>query len=483
MQKIKIYTTIILLLSTLLSAQGFKLSDYQAPEISRKALWVEYNNYHKTHDWKYIYDEDNGVLLAKFDLFKKKSDWEIDTKNSVGLGGGFNCQAHSDNDLSYYFKNIFFINSQLKTEIFIPVELANSSNKATFYLGVGRINQVQDARQTLYILDDLKEKELLNNYPDSSKIVELAQLFTKLKNDRFLDDREKKIYQITQIDSFFQANNLVKNANATYFTLLNDNWDNCGTPERQSGNRFMLGAEGNYKHQVSESSTTYFDYNNNNYKGYQNSYTNNYQYGFFIKHQWHYPANLKWQFGNSIKLGYKIFDSNKHQYAKGRNYIYDNSDACYVNNYTKHDTTVVTRKTYELTDCIELGYYPSSRTSFSFKTTFNIERVNRKDILYGYDKSFYSYNSYANNYHFKYEEESDFLDINTKIEINWFYYYSKNLTLYLKSSGWTTTQIQLPPGSDYDYSYVRYYEGEDFDDFDEIYFSGSTSFGITYSLF
>jgi len=478
MQKIKIYTTITLLFTTLLSAQGFKLSDYQAPEISRKALWIEYN-YHQ-NSRSNNFDENDGFLLAKFDLFKKKSDWEIKTNNSAGFGGGLGYLAQSDNNLSYYFKDNYFINSQLTTEITSPAKLINSNNNVTFYIGIGRINQVEDARQAIYILDDLKEKELLNNYPDGSKILELAQLFTKLKNDRFLDDREKKIYQITQIDSFFQANNLVKNANATYFTLLNDNWDNCATPERQSGNRFMLGAEGSYMHQASESSTTYIDYNNSSYKGYQNSYTNNYQYGFFIKHQWYYPANLKWQFGNSIKLGYKIFDSNKHQYAKGRNYIYDNSDAYYVNNYTKHDTTEVTRKAYELTDCVELGYYPNSRTSFTFKTTVNIETVKRKKHTYGYDNSFYSYASSYNNNHFKYVEEFDFLDMNTKIEISWFYYYSKNLTMYFKTSGSTTTQIILDNA--YKYNHV-YSDDDDFDGIHELDVNGSTSFGITYSLF
>ncbi|MHC1774492.1 MAG: hypothetical protein AB9834_03680 [Lentimicrobium sp.] len=121
----------------------------------------------------------------------------------------------------------------------------NNSISASLLAGKGRIEQVQDARLALYLLDDLHKLNRDKRVATDGEIIELAELITSLKNKRFFDDRIRKIAEITAIDSFMQKKGIAGLPDAGYFTSLNDNWNYANNPARFSGYRAFAGIEAN----------------------------------------------------------------------------------------------------------------------------------------------------------------------------------------------------------------------------------------------
>jgi hypothetical protein len=88
-------------------------------------------------------------------------------------------------------------------------------------LGLGRLEQVEDARRALFVLRNLAKRNLIDSvrYQD---IDELAQVSTQIRRRRYFDWRLQRIYQIETVDSFFRDRELVQDAGATYYALLSD---------------------------------------------------------------------------------------------------------------------------------------------------------------------------------------------------------------------------------------------------------------------
>lgn len=127
----------------------------------------------------------------------------------------------------------------------------NNQIRGSFLIGKGRIEQVQDARMALYLLDDLYSLNRVKRQVTDQDVTALAQLITKLKYKRFFDNRLREIAEITAIDSLLQQSGLVSAADATYFTSLNDNRSYANNPIRGSGHRIYTGLEAgfNYEYQ------------------------------------------------------------------------------------------------------------------------------------------------------------------------------------------------------------------------------------------
>jgi hypothetical protein len=108
-------------------------------------------------------------------------------------------------------------------------------------IGKGRIEQVQDARLAIYILDELQKKGRIARIPGEKDILAFASLISGIKNERFFDSRICKIAEIEKVDSFLQANALITVSDAAYFTTVNYNWDFSSGPVRKSGKRISAG--------------------------------------------------------------------------------------------------------------------------------------------------------------------------------------------------------------------------------------------------
>lgn len=114
----------------------------------------------------------------------------------------------------------------LEYNLFIPVKY-----------GSGRIEEVQDARQAVYILDELYKANRITGDISEEQITEFADLIATLKAERFFDSRIQKISELSRIDSFLHKNALLSNNDITYFATLNDFWDYGRQQVRRSGTR------------------------------------------------------------------------------------------------------------------------------------------------------------------------------------------------------------------------------------------------------
>jgi len=191
------------------------------------------------------------------------------------------------------------------------------------YYGVGRIEQVQDARLAIYILEDMEKSGRISRIPDDEEILEFARLISQTKNKRFFDSRMKRIWEIETIDAWLQSKKLIKSTDANYFTRLYDNWMYAADPVRESGRRFSiglipaLGASRSYTFAIPDTLISH------PYHGFR-SITG------VIRHEGDKPINLYWQTGHLFEVTgywrqsntYYVNDTNRYQvkeaYLSGR---------------------------------------------------------------------------------------------------------------------------------------------------------------------
>lgn len=104
-----------------------------------------------------------------------------------------------------------------------------------FSFGYGRIENVTDARQTVYILDELQNSGYLTERLSDEAVDRLATEINHIKNQRVLDSREKAKYQLAALDSVLYASGKLKERNVGYFNIINDNWNYGANQNRLHG--------------------------------------------------------------------------------------------------------------------------------------------------------------------------------------------------------------------------------------------------------
>jgi hypothetical protein len=222
----------------------------------------------------------------------------------------------------------------------------NLNMAGSLRVGKGRIEQVQDARLAMYILEDLQKLKRAKKIATDEDVLALAQEITLLKYKRFFDYRLRKIAEITAIDAFLHKSSIAGMADAAYFTSLNDNWDFANNPIRNSGKRFYAGLDASYgynyltnldKYIVPVGDDSKYNYNKSNA-------------GLFIVAgiDCEKPENLTWQKSSSIQLGVGVQSQVENEKAL------ENTD----------ETTYYLRAlpSAKLSADYGFGYYPNSRT-------------------------------------------------------------------------------------------------------------------------
>jgi len=233
-------------------------------------------------------------------------------------------------------------------------------------IGTGRIEEVQDARLAVYILDDLRKSGDLKRAPTSEETLALARFITQTKNQRFFDSRIRKIAEITAIDSFLTVLDLKAQSDASYYTLLNDNWDYAGGPVRRTGSRFSIGLVPDIDMFFIGSEVFYRDTINNpnvieSYTHKSDERTDSWGVDFVTGYVWEKPANLYWQHTVNADLSYSLF------YQKMNSKIYD------MDILTDELKSRLNSPNLKLRLRYAIGYYPNSRTHFilGINTSFN----------------------------------------------------------------------------------------------------------------
>ena len=213
-------------------------------------------------------------------------------------------------------------------------------------IGIGRIESIKDARQAIYILEDLSKRGVLTRHLSDDEIFKFSQIISQVKNKRFLDSRLHKIDEISTVDSFLVKNNLLTKSDASYFTTLYDNWENGANFERTSGQSFemRLSPDVNLNNRKIESkisnpsSDTWEKQNNMNF-GARLAF--NYNYAKQINLNWEKTAYVSLS-GSTTREQQRLSDESSQESLSKIN----------VRNIT-------------LNGNYRIGYYPSTRTNLS----------------------------------------------------------------------------------------------------------------------
>jgi hypothetical protein len=236
--------------------------------------------------------------------------------------------------------------------------------------GFGRIETVTDARQAIYIVDDLSKRGVLTRQLSNDEIFRFAQQISKVKNKRFLDARLHKIDEISTVDSFFVNNNLLTKSDAAYFTSLYDNWENGANFERNSGQVFEIQFSPNMHWYNIYNQTDTLNgssiWNRNKYSNYGISLLFSYNYAKQVNLNWEKTANASL----SGSTGRIVNSSSSETFSEDSN---------------KQDNGVIA-----LNGSYSIGYYPSTRTHLSAKLSQNFVK--------NFVKSYYEETAYTNSF-------------------------------------------------------------------------------------
>jgi len=318
----------------------------------------------------------NGLLRANYNSVKNTIKTQNSTYFGLSLGGNFeknNSDSETLNKIGNFGLGLdfrhrgYYYNTRKQFLLVQPIanlgynynnnkyNTNSSDSKSTVNnfqtlfsigigVGLGRIEEVGDARQAIYILQELQKQKLLKKELSAEKINELAQLITTVKNKRQFDSRIKLIEEITTVDSFFVANDFIdKDHSTAYFTTLYDNWQYANV-SRQSGNRFTVGVTPSGVYNSLHRKESY----NPHYTIESDRDTWNLGADFFVSFESEKPINLKWQ--QSFFAKYTL--------GTNREIIDDDGQSI-------HSTTLMAS--------YGLGFYPNSRTEIKGSLSQDID--------------------------------------------------------------------------------------------------------------
>jgi len=329
---------------------------------------TDYNN-HESKNNTFTHNENLDITFLKRFYNEKQNYFELNTSlNSSGYGTSQKFKTYNSDSLtsSQESGDTRFLNTV----------------SGSFLIGKGRIEQVQDARLALYLLDDLHRLNRDKRSVSDADILALARLITSLKYKRFFDSRLRQIAEITAIDSFMQSNRIAGSRDASYFTSINDNWDFANNPSRFSGRRIFTGIEAGFTYNYTRTNLE-----NTLPTESKNETTNNLHGGnIFAVAGINYekPISIKWQQSANLKAGvgshYEIQSISEA----------DTSNTTNIDSFTGRFPSIMLAADYGY------GYYPNSRTWLTANWQFTSGYDKQMTGTSRKDKKDYQNNFYAN---------------------------------------------------------------------------------------
>jgi hypothetical protein len=439
----------------------FDLSLYKRPDLVRHQLDLDFNfsngadheyNHSYSPDYNYQQETNNaslnsgigGVYRGYFNSRKyqgnhrlgvgtsggklsRSTDRENETSSDI-KSFGINLSARSINRL--YFDGLYFVETDLQISntrvdfhkmtlhtdtLENPVERTNEDRNfegsLPILVGKGRVEPIQDARMAVYILDQLSRKGKLKRQPDQQEILAFAEEIASIKNERFFDARNRRIAEMTRLDSFLQNRNLIREEDMEYYTTMNDFWRYANNPSRGSGSRFSLGVEPGYDYVYRYENLDEPDLD-------MKTIEKNYFFELFglIRYDYEKPINLYWQssFHGNVRFGSQQF--------KDRT-------------VTEDQETSDDRLLLDASAEYRLSWYPDSRSRYSFR------------ILTAYDQVFSKEKSSDRDTPFSDEQ----YHLYSALSLDGYYYISPrvrlsgSISLQYQNNHRTTPDYALPP--------------------------------------
>ncbi len=284
-------------------------------------------------------------------------------------------------DRFYNSKNFFF---EIGNELSIAGgRQKNKSNNRTFIsnnnyaadkliigAGKGRIENVQDAQMALFIVNDLRRSGLLQQEPDAATLYELAVLITDINNRRVFDNRIRRKYELTRIDSFFQSRQLITTPSIAYFTTVNDNWALAFNPGRLRGTRMYVQLNPGIRFE--EVMMDQKGLNINEYNSTSNAFSYFYSPEIGIEH--YKPAGLRWQRNVTASLQFQ------QTFARQTSKTESSGTITETENFSALPQLV-------LQSSYGFGYYPNNRTIVN--AGLNFDAIYGKGFLGSAEREYY----------------------------------------------------------------------------------------------
>ena len=255
--------------------KDYDLSQYRLPDITRNELDFSVNSEGDFTNYKMDGKEERthygnigGNLDVTFNRYRNAQRFRGTQRAGVQLSGdyirdGMGAKNRTylvglsyDNSSRFYgddYEGLFFETgglaafSILGDKDYGEVERETKSTRKNFSVsiplrvGKGRIERVEDARQAIYILENLAKRKVLNRTLTDEEIYEFAQVISTVKNKRFFDARLRLIDEVTAVDSFLVQSGALATNGASYFTTLYDYWMYGDLFERKSGTEISGG--------------------------------------------------------------------------------------------------------------------------------------------------------------------------------------------------------------------------------------------------
>ena len=212
----------------------------------------------------------------------------------------------------------------------------------TIGIGKGRIEQVQDAQMALYILNDLTAQALLRVAATKEQANDLAKLITYINTRRIFDFRKRRIYELTQLDSFLRNSGLATVTDIRHFTTLNDNWSLAINPYRLSGSNWYVKLKPGI--QYKRNKISYADTIN-----YSKQAETILSLSPVVGYEKYVPVSLNWQINWGASASFTTMRRNAN-------------NKTYVGTITNESTYHYTESTWFFNAFYSVGYFPTNRT-------------------------------------------------------------------------------------------------------------------------
>lgn len=202
--------------------------------------------------------------------------------------------------------------------------------------GFGRLENVEDARMAVLMLEDLYKNNKIFKTINDEDILIFAEKITQLRNMRHFDARKRRIYEIQAVDSFLRNSGYSQSQDAVYFASLYDNWEYANNPLRLSGYRLTIGVDPSLEYAIDNTLSVHKNHDFS--KG----------AGVFIRGEAEKPLSLKWQQSLWLTAGYSIIQTK----SVSKN-----------NNSAESKTSVNNNRVY-LRGSAGMGFFPDTRSYF-----------------------------------------------------------------------------------------------------------------------
>ncbi len=378
---ISLATLLISTQITFAQTEKINLSDYKLPEMKRHRLDFFFQTSGENSSSYFITNDFNqDTLTHKTDLFTGKYNLgysyyrnspKIQSSVYARSLGNFSKikqnrtnyypQDYSDldnylsfdYDIKYFFSHSnWFVTSVPHYSLSYYSRNYNDENtdsksiytRATvgFGGGKGRIEQVQDFRHAILLIEELEKRSVSKRNVSETEMIELSTLISQLKNKRFFDSRKQKEAELVALDSFFVDKGIVEEKSIQYFTGLEDIWSYGGSQLRESGKQVLFSITPGYN----------FDKNLEEEENNINEY-------FLMKYNLSYvsknPISVKWQGDYDFGLN--------HEYMKRLRQRNKNLEE------KSYYSSIFARG--------EIGFFPNTRTYFTLNS--NIALINSSD--------------------------------------------------------------------------------------------------------